>query len=298
LSEYTDESGNVYPARRYRVAQATERTNAVYRLGPSADILADGHVAMPLTDSSYLLVTPAATHVIEQQAGRCVMSLRNDPTLLNLTTAEISRQLAQLSQAVGQSGGATETAVHYLSKAEQVFRTERVHPFAQEAGWKPALPVEIFPSVCLTADGQYLVITRVSGQTVYLDGKNWYCDLGNSPLSEAYPEQFRSIAVSYLGKLVRNANATTNMLQADKQELAAYIDMLAGELSNYEASADSTVSFGTRKLAREEAIRLTQLAMRKAQRQIQALDKHIAQLPANVEVAKIALANVSDQRKA
>jgi hypothetical protein len=38
--------------------------------------------------------------------------------------------------------------------------------------------------------------------------------------------------------------------------------------------------------------------MRKAQRQIQALDKHIAQLPANVEVAKIALANVSDQRKA
>jgi len=102
-AEYIDESGTNYPARRYRTAQATSQTtsqtHAVYRLGPSADVLAQGHVAMPLTDGAYLLVTPHATHVIEQQSGDCVMSLRNDPTLLKLTCAEISRQLEKLAQA-------------------------------------------------------------------------------------------------------------------------------------------------------------------------------------------------------
>jgi len=44
--------------------------------------------------------------------------------------------------------------------------------------------------------------------------------------------------------MVRNATATSNMLLADKRELAAYMDTLAGELLNYEASADPVVNFG------------------------------------------------------
>jgi hypothetical protein len=38
-----------------------------------------------------------------------------------------------------------------------------------------------------------------------------------------------------------------------------------------------------------------QLAVRKTERQIQALDKHIDQLPGNVDTAMIALTNLSDQ---
>src|SRR5208283_296478 len=123
-AECIDESGNAYPARRYCTAQASSQTtgytNAVYRLGPGADILGDGHVAMPLTDSSYLLLTPQATHVIEQQSGNCVMSLSNDPQLLAFTVAEVNRQLAQMSDAEEQSTGATQRAVGYLSKAGEI----------------------------------------------------------------------------------------------------------------------------------------------------------------------------------
>jgi spermidine synthase len=300
-AECIDESGNAYPARRYRTAQASSQTtgytNAVYRLGPGADILGDGHVAMPLTDSSYLLLTPQATHVIEQQSGNCVMSLGNDPQLLTLTAAEVDRQLAQMSDAEEQSTGATQRAVHYLSKASEILQNAQPNQ-TRQLTTPIASAVQVFPSVCLTADGHFLAIERDNGQTAYLDGKNWYCDQGNTPISEPYPAQFRSVAASYLEKMVRDTTATTNMLLADQQELVAHKEMLQGELSNYESSCDSQVNFGTRMLPRQEAIRLMQLAMSKIELQIQALDKHIQTMPENVDTAKIALQIISDDRRA
>jgi spermidine synthase len=324
-AEYIDESGNAYPARRYRSAQttavqtvqhatkqatqqttqqttqaaqqATQQTKAVYRLGPGSDILADGNLAMPLTDLSYLLVTPNAMHVIEQQGGLCVMALENDPDLLAHTTAEINRQLAQFSAATEQSDGAGNIARQHLSKANEVFMN--VESGTDSQSMMPiSNAVEVFPSVWLTPDGQYLAFRRAGGQIVFLDGKNWYTDSGKTALNEPYPSQFRSIAAAYLAKMVRNATATKNMLLADKNELVAHLDMLSSELTNYQSSIESNANFGTRKLPREEAIRLTQLAMRKTANQIQALDMHIEQLPGNIDVAKIALANVSDLGKA
>jgi spermidine synthase len=300
-AECIDESGNAYPARRYRTAQASSQTtgytNAVYRLGPGADILGDGQVAMPLTDSSYLLLTPQATHVIEQHSGNCVMSLHNDPQLLIVTTAEVSRQLAQLSDVNEPSTGATQRAVSDLSRACEILQNAQLNQTAQLT-MPIASGVEVFPSVHLTADGHYLAIKRENGQIAYLDGKNWYCDQGNTPLSEPYPAKFRSVAASYLEKMVRDTAATTNMLLADQQELAAHKAMLEGELSNYETSSDSHVNFGTRVLPPQEAIRLMQLALRKTELQIQALDKHVQTMPENVDTAKIALQIISDDRRA
>ena len=137
--------------------------------------------------------------------------------------------------------------------------------------------------------GQYLAIQRESGQVAYLDGKNWYSDLGATPLSEPYPVQFGAIAASYLEKIARNTTATKNMLLADRSELVAQKEMLATELSSYEV-ADSLVNFGTRKLPREEAIRLTQLVISKIDQQIQSLDKHMQELPGNADIVQVALA--------
>jgi spermidine synthase len=304
-AEYIDEGGNVYPSRRYRMTQKAgqavesttgqipQQTKAAYRLGPGSDILPDGNVAMPLTDLSYLLLTPNAMHVIEQQRGCCVMSLEHDPDLLTHTKAEINRQLAQFLEAPEQSAGVRDIARQHLSKANVAFMD-----VASGTGSRSIMPiagaVEVFPSAWLTSDGKYLAIKREGGQLAFLDGKNWYTDSGNTALNEPYPSQFRTIAASYLTKMVRNATATRNMLFADKNELAMHLDMLSNELSNYESSIESNVQFGTRSLPREEAIRLTQLALRKTAQQIQALDKHIEQLPTNIDVAKIALSNVND----
>jgi spermidine synthase len=312
-AEYIDESGNVYPSRRYRVVQTTgqaagsttgsttgqipQQTKATYRLGPGSDILPDGNIAMPLTDLSYLLLTPNAMHIIEQTGGSRVMSLEHDPDLLTHTKAEISRQLAQFSETPGQSAGVRDIARQHLSKASAAFMSVESGRDSLSTISIPGA-VEVFPSAWLTADGKYLAVKREGGQLVFLDSKNWYTDSGKSALNEPYPSQFRTIAVSYLTKMVRNATATRNMLLADRNELAINLDMLSNELSNYESSTESKVHFGTRSLPREEAIRLTQLALRKTAHQIQALDKHIEQLPTNIDVAKIALMNVSDLGKA
>jgi len=296
-AEYIDESGSKYPARRYCTAQTAGLTNAVYRLGPGADILADGKIAMPLTDSSYLLLMPQATHVIEQQNGHCVISLQNDPQLLSQTKAEISRQLARLTEANVQPEGAEQNAVHYLSMARDLFQNavpEAAAPGTTAGG----AGGEVLPGVHLTADGQYLAIARENGQIAYMDGKNWYSVPGTAPLSDPYPSQFRSVTCSYLEKQVRNTAATTNMLLADKNELAAHMDMLASELAAYEASEESQVNFGTRKLPRLEAIQIVQLAVRKTELQIQALDEHIKGLPENIQTARVALALIGDDGRA
>ncbi len=305
---YIDETGSSYPARSYRTAQATDGVNAVYRLGPGTDILANGHVAMPLTDRSYLLITPHATHVVEQQSGFCAMSLENDADLLSVTIAEIMRQKVQLAtslqstqpdQAI-QSDQAAEdaaSAVHYLSQANELFKGVSLDTVSQVTPLVPGA-VEVFPSVCATADGKFLEIRRAGGQIAYLDGQNWYSDFGQSPLNEPYPVQFKSIAASYLAKVVRDATATENMLLADKEELTAHITVLGNELTNYESSAQSVVDFGSRQLPREEAIRLTQLAIRKAERQVQTLNKYIEQLPGRVDIARTAMSTLSNERTA
>jgi spermidine synthase len=286
--EYTDQSGNIYPLRRYRSEQSTSVSRAVFRLGDHADILADGNVAMPLTESSYLLVTPHATHVVEQTNGSRLMSLQNDPELLGLTTAEIGRQLANLSD---------PTTMPYLSKASEIFKNADL---STPAHLPPSLAdaVAILPSVCLTADRRFIVIAREGGQLAYLDGKQWYQDQGHSPLDEPYPTQFQAIAVSHLAKTVRDYTAATNMLLAEKNEVTAHLEMLLSELGSYETSAEGMVTFGTRHLPREEAIKLTEMAIRKGKLSIQALDKQINTPPDNVEAIKTALLIMSEGESA
>jgi hypothetical protein len=152
--------------------------------------------------------------------------------------------------------------------------------------------VEIFPSVRLTADGKYLAIKREGGDVIYVDGKNCYSDPGKSLLNEPYPEKFRFIVVSYLSKMVRDADATRSSLLMDKHELTLQKDMLANELIAYEKSQDSIVTFGVRKVTREEAIRLSNVASHKVALQIQSLNKHLEELPGNVDLVKLALTNV------
>ena len=290
-AEYIDENGSIYPVRQYRRALNDSRLKSAYRLGPGTDILTDGHVAMPLTERSYLLVTPSATHVIESQSGVCVMSLQNDQELLQLTTSEISRQLRDLSNSHLAASDSTKVALQHLTNADQIFKSTD-SPQTNNASTSIADGVEIFPSVRLTPDGKYLAIKREDGDLIYLDGKNCYSDPGESLLNEPYPKKFRSIVVSYLSKMVRDADATRSSLLMDKHELSLQKDMLANELLAYETSQDSIVTFGTRKVTREEAIRLSKVASHKVAIQIQSLNKHLEELPGNVDMVKLALTNV------
>jgi hypothetical protein len=234
-------------------------------------------------------------HVVDKSSGNAVMSLQNDPQLLRLTNAEVTRQRNQFAEKNAQISTFAQTAMHYLDKTTEVFN--QLDPDLSKPSGEPiSQGIELFPSCYLTADGRYLAVNRAGGQTVYIDGKNWYADLGSLPLDEPYPVQFKAVAVSYLTKIVRDANATTKMLLHDKSELVAHLAALNRELQQYETAGDSLVAFGTRKLPRAEAVGYMQAAMRRTGHQIEEIDRHIEQLPKNVDIARIALANLSEQR--
>jgi hypothetical protein len=305
-AEYFDESGRAYPARRYRfdaafvsessyplatnapaeqsVENNTVESYAVYRLGPGVDILSSGHVAMPLTDQSYLLVTNQAMHLIDQQNGSSIMPLSNDESALSMLAAEINRQHEQLEP--------EHPATNYLNAAREIIA--RV-PDNGEAIIKPLADgeAEVFPSVWIAGNGKYLAFKQAGGQIIYIDGKQCYSNEGSTALTGPYPARAMAQAITYLSKIVRDVEATQSRLLKDKGELTAHLTVLANELTTYKSGDGSDVKYGSRTLLQAEAIRLTKLAINKTARQVALLDQYMEQLPAQVDLAKIALANLT-----
>jgi spermidine synthase len=301
-----DLAGTVYPARRYNFDPAQLGVGgpgggkdpaagastaalgageyAPYRLGPGADILASGHIVMPLTEQSYLLVTGDATHIIDQQDGASVFALHSDANLLALLSNEIERQSREHSQDSQPILNSLNSARATLVRNQEQLSSETL----------PALNdgVEVFPSVWVAGGGKYLAIRCANGMLAYLKGGNWYSDQGSTPLKEAYPSRFRAIAVSYLSRIVRDYTSTKNMFEKDKQEIETDMAALLKELSDYQSSPEEMVLFGTRKVAKEEAIRLTDLSIRRAKQKVDLLEKNLAQLPGQIDLAEIALAHL------
>src|SRR6185369_9136093 len=73
--------------------------NGTYRLGPDCDVLAGGKVVMHLTDKTYLMLTTNSTQVIDQDSGKIIMTLANDPSLYWHIGSEIKRQALGLQAA-------------------------------------------------------------------------------------------------------------------------------------------------------------------------------------------------------
>ena len=152
--------------------------------------------------------------------------------------------------------------------------------------------------VSLTADGQYLAIQGADGQAVYTNGKNWYSDLGLTPLDRPYPVEYKSVATSFLTQMVRAVSASRQRLTADKQELLAEIAILNDELSRYQTTAEDTVLFGTAKVVPAEAIRLTQSLIRKSEIRVQSLNSRLQDVPDNVDAMKVVLAELRNDMNA
>jgi len=106
------------------------------------------------------------------------------------------------------------------------------------------------------------------------------------------PENPNAMLASYLSNVVREAQATRDRLSKNQTDFISYREILKRELVEYEAADKNMVSYGSHTLPKAEAIRRTQLALKRTLSKIDLLAKDIEQIPVHVELAKIALANL------
>lgn len=141
-----DEQGNNYPARTYGLAadvtdtgipvQSTvaQKMTGDYRLNSGADILANGDVAIPLTDTSYMLLTSQATNVVDQASGQTIVALYNDPALTQQTAMEIRRQRRSLQRAIKkkESSQSQSDSMSFQSGNQQDQASDNQGPASQQ----------------------------------------------------------------------------------------------------------------------------------------------------------------------
>lgn len=296
--EYFDENGTLYPVRRYRIeagilpdsklsATSAGECSAVYRLGPGADILASGHMVLPVTDQAYLLITPEAMHVVDRQSGRSVMALANETSLTDLLRGELAEQIEH------QSVGA-KTAAMYLAAAHDLVQTVEIN---REDQAPPIIPggQEIFPNVWISSDGERVAFNRVGSGVTYLNRDDSTASTGSNANDLT---TFKAVVTSYLAKQVRDAESTNNKLLKDKQELNAYIDVLSKELNAYVSSSAEMVEFGSHTIDRAEAIRRTQLALSRSQEKTVQIERYIKQLPRQNDALRVALRKLAPDYEA
>jgi hypothetical protein len=305
-SEYVDAAGRLYPARRFRIEASylnglnnNERTDAAnelantkqaidcyaaYRLGPGADILPTGHIALQLTNGAYLLLTQQAMHLIDHASGSATITLGHDRNVVSTLSEELNRQHDEMAP--------DSLTLNYLTAARSLIDNIQMGHAADN---KPELDdqTDLFPSTWIAANGKYLAIKLLGDNVVYLDGRGWYKDKGITPLSETYPIQANAHFISYLGKIIREGESTQNALLRDKRECETHIAMLSQELAAYMSSNESEVKFGSRNTLKGEAIRLTELSIKRSALQVSSLQQYADRLPARIELAKLALANLS-----
>jgi spermidine synthase len=299
---YIDEAGYVYPFRRYRMAQpgnSVKELSSAFRLGPQVDLLNDGSIAVPLTERSYFRVTPDYTHVIEQSNGTVAMRLHSEPDVLVTTKTEIERQCTEVQNGVidGAISRRFREAISSLERAKELFGA---HDIAKVSTSVPKVKdaALLFPGVWLVPGGNFVAIKREDTSIVYLDREKLYSDLGLTEIDETYPTTFKSVLVSYLSKMSRDLTANADMVKADRNEMETYKNTLATELNEYANSSQAEVSFGSRKVALADAIRLTKLKLNKTEQQIKSLDAQINQNPGDADLVKLTLLKLTEKSRA
>lgn len=336
-NQYVDEAGTNYPAPTYNYSNSTKNysTNsnnsinnnaddgddsndppsqvassqggsgqpAVYKLGGGADLLANGSMAISLTDQAYLMPTPQNMQVVDQSTGQSILSLANDPALVYQAAMEMQRQRHRLLNVISnaQSGNGGDISSDRLAKIQD--HADRLQTALQNLGPIPQNPpspdeaqplvaggVEVFASVWMTPDGKFLAIKRANGQIAYMNGAGWYSSIGGAKLKDPYPAQFKSVVTAFLSKMVSDSDNTKNMLMQDQSEGSQHIDLLNRELAEFQADPngqpDDMVDYGSGKARRSEAIRLTQLAISRTQRKLDELQDQLTAMPAEDNLAR------------
>ncbi len=210
-----------------------------YRLGPDTDILPGGKVAVQLTDKSYLMITGDSTQVMDQATGKSVMTLATDPSLLFHVGSELKSQSLGLQSAAqgrqstlnwsGKLGFQNQDSEgqHEISNLQGT--ASLLTQATQNLGNIPESPpqattppvegaVELFASVWISPDGNFLILKRPNGSLTYMNSKEWFSDEGKTRLRTPYPSQFKAIATGYLQTLQKEATAEQSSLQQELQE--------------------------------------------------------------------------------
>lgn len=285
-------------------------SGADFRLGPDADILPDGKIALQLTDQSYMLVTPSGLQVMDQQNGAPIMSLYEEPGLVWQLSSEIHRQSYGLQSAIQSRQGSLswsgstgfsqdqqqsnqeiqnlQSSVNLLNLAAgnignvPLTRPEPTPPPVQGA-------FQVFASVWMTPDGNWLILKRPDGSLAYMNGKGWYSDQGQTKLAQPYPAKFKAVVSAYLAKLNQESTSTKQALLQDQQEGNDRLQMMQQHLSQIQAnnmnSPYNPAAGVDNSVPQPEAARRLNNQIRRTQRRLAAIQNQLNTLPQETAAA-------------
>lgn len=254
--------------------------------------------------------------VVDQASGKPIMSLANDDSLVWNMSKEIEKQQKGLQTAAqsrqssiswSQNAGlqnqsndddqseasSIQAAVDRLNQAAQSLPQVP----DQRPQMQPPLPgaIEIFASTYMSGDGKWVIFKRPDGSFAYMNGKNWYSDMGVTPIKKPYPVAFKSAVQAYLTSLVNDSSKETASLQQDQQEAGERIQTLKQELQQYTAdpNADPSqpVDFGSGQIPRDHAVKRTKMMIARTQRRLDLLQKELNAIPQETDCANKLLAS-------
>ncbi|MBS1989375.1 MAG: hypothetical protein JSS83_02595 [Cyanobacteria bacterium SZAS LIN-3] len=152
--------------------------------------------------------------------------------------------------------------------------------------------------IAINADGKQLEIKAADGTAHYIPTAGWYEFRSTLSQQDNTPSAVRASLVAYLKQTVRDNNATSGLLQTNRDELRSQADMLETELSQYRSAGDQLVSFGTRTIKGDEAVILTEKALNETRQNILEIEARLATLPDHADQATQVLKILSAQQDA
>ncbi|KPL88876.1 spermine/spermidine synthase domain-containing protein [Herpetosiphon geysericola] len=328
-----DEYGSAYPTRRYRYygsyyggssyrnynrnqrpSEDPNEGDALYRLTPETDILANGEVVISLTDQAYLLLADQVMTVVDAEDGLPIVFLQRDEALVWRTHRELDRQRRGLDGSVKakqdwidwvswagfvpwrnddqaelnnivQTRGTLDQAIKSLGSIPANQPAIRVAPTA--GGF------QLFSSVWMNAEGTLAILEQPDGSKAYLNKTGWFSDSGlTQPLSEPYPEEFRTkVLIPFLTKQTTEYAAIKQRIEADLTSVKSDLSLLNSDKTEYTSIQSSygpsdIVEYGTTEIRVDEALRRTNDDIARTEQLIQVLNDQLSALPKQDNAAK------------
>jgi len=291
---------------------AVEDFTSAIQLGPDADILEDGKVAIYLTENAFMLVNNRGSQIVDQESGRPILSLYTDPSLLWQIQAEVKRQsnllqflVRALKQSVSEESNAT------ASQKEEDFRRAKklqgllnlLNKSAMNLGEiniesrpSPQQPpiagaIEILSSVWMLPRSKFIVMRLQDSSLAYMDNSSLYSDKGKTKLALPYPASFKAAVEAYLQTLVRDADTTRKGLEHDQLAAQSLKSSFKTELKVMSpgGSPPSLSLQNTKGLTAIDETQRLQIALERTTKRLDAINKQLDEMPKELNAAKLLL---------
>ncbi len=332
-----DEVGTYYPTRRYvyrrsyyggnsyrsynRSSANVEDPNegdALYKLTPETDILANGEVVIALTEQSYLLLSDQVNTIVDGETGLPILFLKRDPALAWRTAKEIDRQRRGLQGSVNAKQewmewvswvnfapwrGDDEAELTNIKATSGVLDKALLSlgdiPAAAPPLATSPIPggYQLFSGVWMSGEGSFIMLELPDDKRAFLTKNGWYSDPAlTQQLSEPYPTDLVSkVLVPFLTKQTNDYNAILNRLNQDVSNVNTELSLLQRDKSEYTSIKNSSgsseiVDYGTTEISVSEALKRTDDDIARNQQLLTFLQKQVADLPMQNETAKVMLA--------